>query len=77
MFQNFAYAEDTSQIFVRNLPPGVEGQQLKHLFEEAADGGLESSPEKQAGQIANIQAQPFFGGILPTEHSSHDLTGSH
>ena len=23
------------QIFVRNLPPGVEGQQLKHLFEEA------------------------------------------
>ena len=24
-----------AQIFVRNLPPGVEGHQLKHLFEEA------------------------------------------
>ncbi|CAE7538328.1 unnamed protein product [Symbiodinium natans] len=39
-----------SAIFVRNLPPGVEGQQLKHLFEEA-------------GQIANIQVDQ---GPLPT-----------
>lgn len=39
-----------SAIFVRNLPPGVEGQQLKHLFEEA-------------GQIANIQVD---NGPLPT-----------
>ncbi|CAE7241350.1 AL1 [Symbiodinium pilosum] len=39
-----------SAIFVRNLPPGVEGHQLKHLFEEA-------------GQIANIQVDQ---GPLPT-----------
>lgn len=39
-----------SAIFVRNLPPGVEGWQLKPLFEEA-------------GQIANIQVD---NGPIPT-----------
>eukprot|EP00913_Durusdinium_trenchii_P007858 g7375.t1 len=39
-----------SAIFVRNLPPGVEGQQLKHLFEEAADAQGE-------GKVALARAQ--------------------
>jgi len=39
-----------SAVFVRNLPAGLQGNQLKHLFEEA-------------GQIANIQVE---NGPLPT-----------
>mmetsp|Transcript_69236 Transcript_69236/g.122477 ORF Transcript_69236/g.122477 Transcript_69236/m.122477 type:complete len:340 (-) Transcript_69236:45-1064(-) len=39
-----------SAIFVRNLPSGLQGHQLKHLFEEA-------------GQIANIQVD---NGPLPS-----------
>ena len=40
----------TTEIFVRNLPPGVSGEHLKHLFEEP-------------GEISEIQVDQ---GPLPT-----------